>query len=340
MKKKYKNGLVLGKIYPITKGHLYLIDTAIENCDMVHVILTHNKLQSIPGEIRYESLKSIYKNKKYVKIYSVSDDGLPQYDCECKTLDEFYSYWIPLVYDTVDELDCVFTSEDYGVEFSKYLGIEHYLVDKDRIKYPISGTKVRENPLENWDLIAKEIQYFFVKRIVVMGPESTGKSTMVKKLSEYYNTNFVEEWGRTFYENNGNKIELNDFITISNERQDLENSLIKDSNKILFSDTEDITTYIFSKLFFPNDYTKIEEYFLEKIKNSKKYDLYILLKTDCDGVQDGTREFLNKRDEHYSLILNELIRNNCNFVEIGGSFDERFNESISIIENSILKNNI
>ena len=173
----FKNSLVLGKFFPLHLGHIFLIDTAISQSEMVHVIMTHNPSQSISGEIRLEALKSIYGDNPQVKIYSISDEGLPQYDHECETLDQFYSYWVPLVYNNVKELDAVFTSEDYGDDFARYLGIKHILVDKERKKYPVSGTFIRTNPFKYWDFIPEPIKPHFVKRIVIMGPESCGKST-------------------------------------------------------------------------------------------------------------------------------------------------------------------
>lgn len=329
---KYKNSLVLGKFYPPHNGHLYLIDTALENSETVHVLVSHNPKQSIPGKVRVKALREIYKDNSNVIIHSGDDRGMPQYDYECKTLDEFYSYWVPFVHQFVDNLDVVFTSEDYGDDFARYLGIEHYLVDKERIKFPVSGTKVRTNPFDNWEFIPKEIRPYFVKRIVIMGPESVGKSTLTERLANHFNTNFVEEWGRVIFERNGNYVGLEDFIPISNGRQSIENIQIKHSNKLIFCDTEDITTYLFSKMYCPDDYQDIEPQFLEILNKKEKYDLYILLKPDCDAIQDGTRQFLDERMKHYDEIKIELENRNCNFIEIGGDWDNRFNESVKIIK--------
>ena len=332
MEKNYKNGLVLGKFFPCTLGHKYLIDTAIENSEHTHVIISHNKSQNIPGEIRFNCLKEIYKDNPNVTIYQFDDTGLPQHDNECETLDEFYSYWIPEVYKLVKELDVVFTSEDYGDSFAEYLGVKHFLVDKERIKFPVSGTAVRTNPFDKWDLIPDEIKPYFVKRIVVMGPESVGKSTMVKNLATYYNTNFVDEYGRTVYESNGNSVTHKDFIPISEGRQGLEDWIIKRSNKLLFCYTEDITTYLFLKMYC-DDWTKEEEqWFLKTLSEKKKYDLYILLKPDFEGVQDGTRGFLEIRQQHYETIKSELIERDCKFIEVGGNWKERFDECVRNIK--------
>jgi len=323
------------KALPPHLGHLYLIDTAISQSEMVHVIMTHNLSQSIPGEVRFEALNAIYGNNPKVKIHSVSDEGLPQYDSECETLDQFYSYWVPLVYNQVEELDAVFTSEDYGDDFARYLGVKHILVDKERSKVPVSGTLVRSNPFKYWNFIPDPIKPHFVKRIVIMGPESCGKSILTKRLSENFETNFVEEYGRTVFEENNFQLSIQDFITISKGRQNIENKMIKFSNKVLFCDTEDITTYLFSKMFCPDEYNKVEEYFKDILEKKPKYDLYILLSPDCDAVQDGTRKFLDGRWQHYEVIKNELVSRNCNFVEIGGDWDNRLKESKKLINDLI-----
>jgi HTH-type transcriptional regulator, transcriptional repressor of NAD biosynthesis genes len=331
MDKKYKNSLVLGKFAPPHRGHLYLIDTALENSEVVHVVLCHNSTQNIPGKIRFETLNKIYGDK--IKLYLLDDTGLPQSDIGWNK-DEFYALWVPTVYKLIDKLDAVFTSEDYGDDFAHYLGVEHFLVDKERTKYPVSGTKIRTEPFNYWKFIPDQIKPYFIKRIAIMGPESVGKSTMTKYLANYFQTNFVIEYGRLVYESNGNKIELKDFIPISKGRQEIEDWIIKSSNRLLFCDTEDITTYIFSKMYFPEEYQTIEPWLLNTINSKAPYDLYILLKPDIRGVQDGTRNFLKERESHYEVIKSELMNRNLNFVEVGGDFESRNSQCVQIIKST------
>lgn len=331
MVKKYKSSLVLGKFLPSHLGHFYLIDTALENSEEVHVILCHNSTQSIPGQLRYETLNQIYKDK--IKLYLFDDTGLPQSD-QGWNKDEFYSLWVPAVYKLVDKLDAVFTSEDYGDDFAKYLGVEHFLVDKERKKYPVSGTKIRTEPFNYWQFIPESIRPYFVKRVAIMGPESVGKTTMTQFLANYFQTNFVVEYGRIVYEANGNKVGLEDFIPISKGRQEIEDWIIKSSNKLLFCDTEDITTYIFSKMYFPNEYQTIEPWLLDQINSKPVYDLYILLKPDIRGVQDGTRNFLKERESHYEVIKYELQIRNLKFIEVGGDFESRNSQCVQIIKST------
>jgi HTH-type transcriptional repressor of NAD biosynthesis genes len=333
MGKRFKNGLIVMKGYPVHKGHLYLIDTASENCDVLNVILSHNERQTIPGEVRYNWLKEIYQHNDNINVFHFDDGDMPQYDYECETLDEFYSYWVPKIYSIVSDLDVVFSSENYGDDFARYLGVEHFLVDKERVTIPISGTSIRDDVFANWDYLPDEVKPYFNKRIVLMGPESVGKSTLTKDLANHFKTNYVEEYGRFVYEMNGNSITKDDFIPISEGRQDIEDYEITMSNKYLFCDTEDITTYLFLKMYC-TDYEKEEKWFLNTLKNKSNYDLYILLTPDCPGVQDGTRNFLEGRENHYNVIKNELISRNCNFIEVSGGWKERFDKVVNHIQNA------
>lgn len=324
----YKSAYVLGKFLPFTKGHKFLVDTALKNSEKVTLLVCSLKSESIPGEIRFNWAKEIYKYEPRVNILHCTEE-LPQYPEEHP---DFWNIWVGVAKRYCpSDIDVIFTSELYGEPYSQHLGIKHHLVDLERKVVPISGTKARTNPFENWDYLPDVVKPYFVKRIAIMGPESTGKSTLTQKLANHYATNFVIEYGRLVYESNGNKVTINDFIPISVGRQDIEDWIIKKSNKLLFCDTEDLTTWIFSKMYHPDEYHKVEKYFTKVLSEKSKYDLYILLKPDCDAVQDGTRSFLEERWNHYEVIKSEMINRGYNFIEIGGTWDDRYKESIKMI---------
>lgn len=333
MSKKYRSGLVLGKFLPFHLGHKYLIDIALENCDIVHVIVCHNRSQMISGESRIDSIRFTYSKNINVIVHSLEDDELPQSDKESPSLDHFYGMWVPVVRDLVSELDCVFTSEDYGDDFARYLGIDHFLVDRNRVKYSISGTEIRNDPIKNWDFISEELRSNFVKKVAIVGPESTGKTTLTQNLSSYFNTNFVLEYGRLVSENKPD-LDIDDFYHISEGRRSLENWMIIYSNKLLICDTEDITTYTYSKMYCPNDYLKYDDYF-EKVIRLYDYDFYILLRPDCESVQDGTRRYINDREIHYNNLKNNLDKFCKIYFEIGGDWENRYTESKKIINELI-----
>jgi HTH-type transcriptional repressor of NAD biosynthesis genes len=130
------------------------------------------------------------------------------------------------------------------------LKIQHYDVDIQRTKVPISGTAIREKPLSNWDYISDAAKSFFVKKVVVMGPESAGKTTMCQRLAQKFRTVWVPEYGRELSEQKPD-LELSDFPLIVERQIQSEEKLLSRANKLLFCDTECLTTMIFSRLYFP-----------------------------------------------------------------------------------------
>jgi HTH-type transcriptional repressor of NAD biosynthesis genes len=324
----YKSAFVFGKYLPFHKGHKFLVDTALKNSEKVNLLLCSLNSEPIPGKTRLKWIREIYKNEPRINIIHCSEE-LPQYP---EQHPDFWNIWVDVAkrYCPKD-IDVLFTSELYGEPYAKHLGIKHHMVDLERKNVPISGTKARTNPFENWEYLPDEVKPYFVKRIAIVGPESVGKSTLTKNLANFYATNFVDEYGRIVYEQNGNKVTIEDFIPISKGRQDLENWMIETSNKLLFCDTEDLTTYIFSKMYCPNEYEKTLGYFNVVLSGKKQYDLYILLKPDCDAIQDGTRNFLEERYEHYNVIKKEMTERGYNFVEIGGTWENRLLKSKTII---------
>lgn len=327
MEKKFKSGLVLGKYYPFTMGHKYLIDTTIEQCDKVHVLVCSLKSEDIYGEIRYNWIKDTYKDNPNVIVHWCQDEN-PQKPEECSSTDEFYyKYWNPSVYSRIDFLDVVFTSENYGDEFAHYLGVEHVLVDINRKKYKVSGTKVRENPYKMKDNIPNIVKPYYTKKVVMIGPESVGKSTLTKYLSNYFGGNFIEEYGRTYCEKvkPPTEFEQGDFNYIALEHRRLVEESIETTDMVLFVDTEAITTKIFGEMYL-NDFNSD---MVDLLIDNQSYDLYLLLSPDVPWVDDNTREFPTGRMEHFLRIKKELDERNLPYVIINGeSYEERTNSAV------------
>lgn len=333
MEKKYEVGLVLGKFYPTHLGHLHLIDTAAEQCNIVYVMMCSLEREIIPGSIRFAWLWHHYKTNTNIHIIHCTDEN-PQYPEDCSSADEFYNkYWVPTVRKYVGEIDVVFTSEDYGKEFSEYLGVDHVLVDKERITYPISGTKIRESSYDNWEFIPYFAKPYFMKRVVIVGPESTGKSTLTKKLAEHYNTEYAEEYGRTYTNKTGtDNLSVEDFEEIVHGQFRDNFDYKKDDTKLLFCDTEAITTKIFAEMYIGMGKNDLID---DKIKQ-QKFDLWLLLDIDVKWVDDGTRDFPQKREWHMNKIKEELDSRGIKYIVISGDYDERFEKAKTEV-NKILK---
>lgn len=328
---KYENGLVLGKFYPYHLGHKYLIESALKQSLQVYVMVCSLENEDIPGYLRYRWIKNDYAKNSRVHVIWCRDE-MPQTPDECESKDQFYNnYWVPAVYLRIKELDVVFTSESYGDEFAQYLGVEHVLVDIDRKKYSVSGTLVRNNPFEMWDYISMPVKSYFKKKIVVVGPESTGKSTMVKKLAYFFNSNYVEEYGRTYTDTvkPARNLNENDYCIIArNHAANVLKGFRSKPCDFLFVDTEAITTKLFAELYL-QDFRSV---YIDKIIDKQDFDLYLLLDINVPWVDDGTRDFQNQRKNHFDMIETELKLRRLPYVVVSGkSYNERVTNAISQI---------
>ena len=157
--KPYKIGLVIGKFYPLHNGHNYLIETAFSLVDTLIIIICQRPCESPNGDQRFFWMREIYKNEQ-IKIKLIDDE----YDGEDSLLwAEMTLAWCkPII--NGENIDVVCTSEKYGDNYCKYLGllegrrVVHYLVDLKRENVPISGTKIRSRPKETLHFLKKEVR--------------------------------------------------------------------------------------------------------------------------------------------------------------------------------------
>lgn len=146
------SGLIIGKFYPLHKGHNFLIDTALSQVDELTIIIGEKKYHDIPGSVRAEWIKKVHP--KVHHVYVIKEEK----DISDPTI------WAQETIKLIGHKpDFVFSSEDYGETFAKSLGSTHVLVDKERVQIPISATKIRSNPLNYLAYLDPIVQEYFVK---------------------------------------------------------------------------------------------------------------------------------------------------------------------------------
>lgn len=299
-------------MFPPTIGHLNMIETARAFSNKVTVFIYTLSSEVIPGNIRYQALRNHYKNDKRIDIIWI-EKTIPQ---EPKEHPQFWKIWKKdLIEHLGKDIDCVFGSEDYIKEIALNLNCEYFMVDKERETIEISGTKCRNNSIKNWNYVIPEMRNYFVKRIAILGPESSGKSVLSRMLANTFDTNYVEEYGREYCNiKPPSEFTSDDFEHIAKTQIIRESDLKYKSNKFLFCDTEVITTQVFHIL-----YKEKRNLELDIMISKSNYDFYILLYPSFKFVQDGTREFESKRLEHYEMIKKELENSNKDFIVINES---------------------
>ncbi len=165
-------------------------------------------------------------------------------------------------------------------------------------------------------------------KIAVVGAESTGKSELCETLAKHYNTIWVPEYAREYFNNSDiYNYTLQDLVIIAKKQIELEEELIKKANKFLFCDTTLITLKIWAELEF-----KQTPDFIEENLNKVKYDHYFLMANEVPWVQDAQRQNKFSRNMIFDMNKAELEKLTVSYNVINGLNEERPNNAIKLID--------
>jgi NadR type nicotinamide-nucleotide adenylyltransferase len=174
-----------------------------------------------------------------------------------------------------------------------------------------------------------------IVKIVLFGPESTGKTTLSKQLARHYNTVWTPEFAREYLQekwNNERKIcEKDDLIPIAIGQMNLENTLAKKADKLLICDTDLLETKVYSEEFYGGSVdTKLND---AAYKN--EYDLYLLTYVDTPWEEDDLRDRPEQRLEMFSAFENALKKHKKNYILLKGDKETRLKNATEAIDKII-----
>lgn len=337
-KNDYKVGMYGGSFDPLHLGHIHDVIKAASMCETLYVIISWCEgRETTSKETRYRWMHYCCKHLSNVVIMLLEDKAVNK---EEYNTDYYWEKGANDIKNLVGKkIDAVFCGNDYyGTNrFESLYGKESDIIYFDRSEVPISSTELRFDVYENWDYIPPICRPYYVKKVLIVGGESTGKSTLVENLAYAYNTNFVREIGRDVSDKVGGEDFMNrdDLIEILLKHKVLEIDATYNSNRLLFIDTDAITTLFYSN-FLLNDEKEKEQCtnLAKSISNINDFDLVLFLEPTVEFVQDGTRNEKIKDDRiKYSNQIKKLLKNNnINYISLDGNYLDRFNESKKIIK--------
>ena len=183
--------------------------------------------------------------------------------------------------------------------------------------------------LQHWEFIPEPVRPYFVGRVAIVGPESAGKTTLAAQLAARFQTVWAHEYGRAYVNTHPlAESTLQDIEAIARGQQALEEQRARQANRLLFCDTDLLTTTLWSHHFF-NECPA----WIAAAARAAPYDLTLLLAPDVAWIDDPQRVGIEFSAEFYAKLKSRLQEFGREFVEISGSYEARWQRATETVSN-------
>lgn len=317
-----------GSFNPLHMGHVDCIIQAANMCKELFVVLSVGyKRDEIDGRVRYRWIYQLTKHIGNVKIIILEDNAETK---DAYTEDYWYSDAEKVKAQIGKHIDVVFCGSDYNESSfwnKAYPDSELYVF----LRNEISSTEIRKNPYAHWDWVSNVAKPYYIKKVLLIGSESTGKSTLTINLANHFNTNYIDETGRDISERSGTDMLMlsEDFTEILLQHKLNEIKAIEQSNKVLFIDTDTLVTQFYMGFLNDPEIDKNKK-LSDAIDGVNEYDLILFLEPDVEFVQDGDRSDVirDNRLKYNNQIKDSIRLHGKSFISVSGSYQERYETAV------------
>lgn len=331
-----RKGILFGRYLPPHRGHMFHIAQASTLVDELTVVIVQddardrwlceqNKVPYIDGNMRLRWMCEQLQDINHIKIKKIAMDN----SFDPKRVEE------AVIEQLKESFDVMFVKKD--VDLHRYREIfvdsEHIVLPSRNERFPLTSSDILSKPLSNWAYLLGSARVHFVKRILITGTESSGKTTLIKSLGKLYNTSWCEEVGRHYPDQytggNEDVYDTLDFSRMAWLHKEKELFTYRTANRIALVDTDAVVTQYYSELYL-HETNEI----IESIIRTNTYDLILMLCPDVKWVDDGKR--LNSNQERRLQLhahLKEMYESRgFQVIEVRGNYKERLDEAIRLID--------
>jgi len=322
---------VFGKFLPFHKGHEAMMNFALTKCDFLTVLVCCSDKESIPDTFRKAWIEKAFEKKKNIEIrtFNYFESELPNTSESSESVSKI---WADIFKKQLPDYSLLITSEEYGNFVAAFMNIQHIAFDIPKKLYPVSATAVRNNFFANWKFLPDTVKPDLLLKVVILGTECTGKTTLTEKLAKHFNCSFVMEAGRDIIANS-NSFTFDDLYLVATEHaKRIDKTILADSPLVII-DTDIHTTKSYSRFTFENELE-----ISANIYNSNRANIYLYLNNDVEYLQDGTRLSESERnllDLSHRQVLKD---HNIDIIEVKGDWNERFEKAVEQINKLIATN--
>lgn len=322
---------VFGKFLPFHKGHEAMIKFALTKCDFLTVLVCCSDKESIPDRLRKAWIEKAFEKENNIEIrtFKYLESELPNTSTSSESVSKI---WSDVFKKQFPDYSLLITSEEYGNFVAAFMTIQHIAFDIPKQLYPVSATAVRNDVFNNWQYVPDSVKPDLLLKVVILGTECTGKTTLTEKLAKYFNCSFVSEAGRDIIANS-NAFTFDDLYLVAIEHAKRIEKSILANNPLVIIDTDIHTTKSYSLFTFEKE-LKIST----DIYNSNSANIYLYLNNDVEYLQDGTRLSEVERNLLDLSHRKVLTDHNIEIIEVKGDWDERFEKAVEQIKKLIVTN--
>jgi HTH-type transcriptional regulator, transcriptional repressor of NAD biosynthesis genes len=322
---EFGHGLIIGKFYPLHAGHSALIRAAEARCARVTVQLLGASVESIPLEVRADWIRQDHPT---VALRTAMDDAEIDFHS-----DAAWDEHMAIIEGLLDApVDAVFSSDEYGEEMAARLGAAWVQVDKGRAQNPYSGTAVRADLVGTWGWLSASVRASLFQRVVVLGAESTGSTTLAEAIAADYGTAWVPEFGRHYSGIRPGGLDApwrtDEFELVAGEQLRWEEKAARESpHPLIVCDTDMLATVLWHERYVGTEHSALRDRAL-----AHPPLLYLLTGDEIPFVQDGMRDGEHIREAMQQRFREELAAQPVPWIEVRGSVAERLVQARAAID--------
>lgn len=325
MTSSFAHGFIFGKFLPFHTGHQALISFALAHCQTVTVLVCASDRESLPGSLRASWIEETFAGTAGLKVqaFAYREEDLPNTSVSSR---EVSRAWAAAFQQLVPDAAVVVTSEPYGDFVAEFMGIVHLPFDPARARVPVRATDVRADLPAWWNFLPRPVQQSLGRRVAVLGTESTGKTTLSRRLAAYFGATLVSEAGRDLVQDS-NAFSLSDLYRVAEAHAARIASAAATNPCLMALDTDVHITQSYARFVFgkPLDLPA-------SIYALNRADVYLYLCPDVPFVQDGTRLDESDRNRLDACHRETLAEYGIHFQEIRGNWDERWVQAMAAVK--------
>jgi len=318
-------GLTLGKYAPLHHGHQMVIETALAEMDHVIVVIYDcPDVTPIPLPVRANWIRRLYPQ---VELYEAWDGPLQVGNTpDIKRMHEKYIRALL----GARRVTHFYSSEFYGAHMSAALDAVNRQVDAERVQVPISATQIRRQPYTARHFLHPLVYRDLIINVAFLGAPSTGKTTLAQTLAAHYQTVWMHEYGRDYWEQHQveRRLTLDQLAELAEGHLAHEEQLLTTANQYLFTDTNVLTTYIFSEYYHGTAANRLKQL---ADQAAARYDLVFVCDTDIPYEDTWDRSGEANRQVMQQRILSDLHMRNIPYLLLRGNVATRVATVCSIL---------